>query len=176
MGRLQSVQLATVAVIGFTSVASAADMAPVYKAAPAAVVSPSGYYVWVDGIYEHVRLPTYALGLHNITGVAPFSDIGPIQTFDPSLNGGGVRGAIGYIMPGSTLRFELGGSYIGAHGSSSAVTASPTTGVTAVLLNGSNPQLNGFNCPLFSCSTASTLGTDYSAWQLNGKVDMTVFC
>jgi hypothetical protein len=154
-----------------TAPASAADMAPVYKAAPAAVVSPSGYYVWVDGMYDRVRLPSYALGLHNVITVGTFPDAGLVQSFDPSLNGGGVRGAIGYILPGSTWRFELGGSYIGANGTNSAVaTASTIGGANVQLLDGTLPATTAFVCNgATTCTTASTLSTSYTAWQFNGK-------
>jgi hypothetical protein len=49
-------------------VAAAADLpaaVPVYKA-PAVAVGPSGFYLWVDGAYDAVRLPTYALGYQNL--------------------------------------------------------------------------------------------------------------
>src|SRR2546428_2663210 len=95
--------LGTIALValGAGTSALAADLAPVYKAPPPAVVTDSGWYVWIDGDYQRVRLPAYALGLHNVRfPAAPFVDAGPSQSFDPRLNGAGVRGAVGYRLPG----------------------------------------------------------------------------
>ena len=107
------------------SQAQAADMTrPVYKAAPVAV--SGNVYVWVDGTYNRVRLPSSSLGLHAVGPLAGgLVDNGPIQTFDNKLDGAGVRGAFGYVMPGSTLRFELGGSYVSADGSSQQTYSTP---------------------------------------------------
>jgi hypothetical protein len=173
MRRFQVALLATVAVIGFALIASAADMpvkAPVYKA-PAAVVTESGYYFWLDGMYDRVPLPTYQLGLHNTTLATSFTDMGPVNTFDPRLNGGGVRGAIGYVMPGTSTKFELGGSYVAANSSQSQSTSSPNNYVAALLINGGG-LTNAFNCSSGApgCTTAGSLSTSYSAWQFNGKV------
>lgn len=58
MRHLQSVLLATVAAIGFASVASAADMpvkGPVYKAAPVAVYNWTGFYVGGNVGWERTR-------------------------------------------------------------------------------------------------------------------------
>jgi hypothetical protein len=174
MRRFYYAALAAVVGIGFGSVASAADLptkAPVYKA-PAAVVTDSGYYFWLDGMYDRVRLPTYSLGLHNTTpgaAVPPFTDMGSVNTFDPRLDGGGVRGAIGYVLPGTSTKFEFGGSYVAANSSQSQSTSSPNNGVTALLLNGG--QNSAFTCTLApACTTAGSLSTSYSAWQFNGKV------
>lgn len=166
MCRFRCALLATVAVIGFASVASAADM-PVK--APAAVVSESGYYFWLDGMYNRVRLPTYNLGFRNTTP-GPFNDTGPVQSYDPRLNAGGVRGAFGYVMPGTSTKFELGGSYVGGNGSGSQSTTSSSSYVTVLFLNGSG-QNNAFGCNGVSvCSTVGNLSTSFSAWQINGKV------
>src|ERR1700744_4838542 len=56
-----------------------------YKA-PATPVSGGGYYAWIDGIYDRVRLPSYGLGLHNQGGTAPFQDFPNAQALDPSIN------------------------------------------------------------------------------------------
>jgi hypothetical protein len=152
--------------------AMGADMpvkAPVYEAAPSAVAS-GNWYFWLDDMYERVRLPSYALGIHNIAFPAPFVDRGPTQSFDPSLNGGAVRGALGYVMPGSGVRLELGGSYVTGTGSSSQTTTTPYS-AEVVLLNGTLPALSSFVCAgKLTCSTTGTLSTSYDAWQVNGKV------
>src|SRR5262245_43912012 len=84
--------------------ALAADIAPIYKARPAVVADD--YYVWADAMYERVNLPTYSLGFKRVGAAPAFPDAGAAQTFDPHLNGAGVRGAFGYRLPGSGLRLE----------------------------------------------------------------------
>jgi hypothetical protein len=145
----------------------AADM-PVKAAVPVVAPAQGGWYFSIDGMYEQVRLPPYTLGLKNIS--AGFTDVGPSQTFDPRLNGGRVRGAIGYMPLGSNWRFELGGSFVGAKQtqSQSGAPAGPLVG--AQLLNG-NLQNNAFNCDgvNFVCGVNGQLTTDYSSTQLNVK-------
>jgi hypothetical protein len=86
------------------------------------------------------------------------------------LDGAGVRGAFGYVMPGSTLRLELGGSYVSAEGSSQQThtTLSPA-GITPVLLaGGSLGQANACNAAI-TCVTAASHASDYDSWEINGK-------
>lgn len=161
---------AALAALGSTS-AFAADMP--LKAPPIAAAS-GNWYFWVDGMYENVRLPSYGLGIHGI-GDASFLDLGPAQTFNQTLNGGGVRGALGYTMPGSGIRFEVGGSYVSAKGSSSQ-TSTLINDAAPILLSGANPGsaiVGSFLCAGiqgFTCTTAGTLSASYDAWQINGKI------
>jgi hypothetical protein len=159
--------LGTIALVTVGTGALAADLKPVYKAPPATVITESGWYVWVDGDYQRVRLPAYALGLKTI-GLIPFPDLGPVQSFDASLNGAGVRSAIGYRLPGSNVRLELGASYVKADGSSSqGGAAGPNVGVQ--LLSGAFNN-TGFQCNgAFTCSASGALNTSYNSWQVNGK-------
>jgi hypothetical protein len=173
MRHFSSAAVAAVSAFAFVQIASAADMpvkAPVYKE-PAGVVSAAGYYFWLDGMYEQVNLPNYGAGLQNALLNSPFTDTGSRQTFSPRLNGGGVRGALGYVVPGTSLRFELGGSYVAASGTTTQTTGDPNSSLVGQLLNGSLAG-NGFNCisGAFGCSTLGTLNTNYDAWQINGKV------
>jgi hypothetical protein len=143
------------------------------KAPPPLAVASGNWYIWVDGMYENVHLPSYGLGFHNI-GIGSEADLGAAQTFDQRLNGAGVRGALGYALPGSSLRFEIGGSYVTASGSTSQQTAL-AVGATPVLLNGALPGsvTGGFLCNGaggFTCTTAGSLSARYDAWQINGKV------
>jgi hypothetical protein len=142
--------------------AYAADIAPVYKAMPV-TVTEGGVYVWTDGMYDRVHLPTYGLGLRGQGPAAPFPDLGAVQNFDPRLNAGGVRGAIGYAVPGSGFRLEFGGSYIAGSGSLSqnAVTNNALVGIS---LNAN--VAFGLACP---CAVTGTQNTNYDAWQVNGK-------
>jgi hypothetical protein len=169
--------------LGALGAANAADL-PVLKA-PVPVVSASGFYFWADGAYERVNLPNVSLGLKNTS--ATFTDAGFANSVSPSLNGWGVRGAVGYVfrngslnpMFGSNVRFEIGGSYVAASGTQSAAANSAPTaggGMAVSFLNA--PQLgNAFTCGAsllpglsFNCATNAALSSDYSAWQLNGKV------
>lgn len=151
--------------------AQAGDMTrPAYKAAPAAI--SGNLYVWVDGTYNQVRLPSSSLGFHSsvFVGGLGFLDTGPIQTFDNKLDGAGVRGAFGYVLPGSTLRFELGGSYVSADGSSQQTYASPVFAIGPVLLAGGTAGLVvACSGVVFSCVTAGSHASDYDAWEINGK-------
>jgi hypothetical protein len=161
---------AALAVIVSTT-AFAADMP--LKAPPPVAVAAGNWSFWIDGMYENVRLPSSALGIHTSNLALPNTDLGPAQSFDPRLNGGGVRGGIGYTMPGPSARFELGGSYVAAKGSASQATVLSTslfTSAEPVLLNGTVPGLAAFNCfGPFTCGVAGTVNTSYSAWQINGK-------
>jgi hypothetical protein len=150
------------------SQAQAADMTrPVYKAAPVAM--SGNFYVWVDGTYNRVRLPSSSLGFHAVGAAPTLLDSGPIQTFDNKLDGAGVRGAFGYVMPGSTLRFELGGSYVSADGSSQQTYSTPQAFITPVLLAGGGLG-NALTCTAgLTCVTAGSHTSDYDAWEINGK-------
>jgi hypothetical protein len=150
--------------------AMAADMpvkAPIYNP-PSAAVASNNFYFWLDGVYDRVGLPTYALGLH-LVNMGPFTDTGQtVQSFDPSVNGGGLRGAIGYAVPETNVRLELGGSSISAKGTASQTTATSNDFfVMAQLMNGSGAV--AFSCG-FLCTTAGSLSTSYDAWQINGKI------
>jgi hypothetical protein len=150
--------------------AFAADMP--LKAPPAAVAS-GNWYFWIDGMYENVGLPSYGLGFHNV-GIGSQADLGPAQNFEQRLDGAGVRGALGYMLPGSNVKVEIGGFYVAAKGSSSEATTL-AAGATPVLLNGSTPGsvTGGFLCNGaggFTCTTAGTLSANYDAWQINGKI------
>ena len=162
--------IASISALFGTSV-FAADMpvkAPVYKAPPAEVAS-GNFYFWLDGMYDNVRLPTYSLGLHGVGLVAGLPDLGTLQSFSPRLDGGGVRGAVGYMIPGTSARVEIGGSYIAARGTAAQNTNSTTTGVSSQLLNGGGAF--AFSCGgTLSCNTAGSLTTSYSSWQVNGKI------
>lgn len=107
----------------------------------------------------------------------PHLDQGVISPFDQRLNGSNIRGAIGYIFPtgafnpmfGTNVRAELGASYGRAKGSQSAASTQTTDRVGLSLLDGSGRN-NAFTCNGgISCTINSTLSSDYSSWQFNGK-------
>jgi hypothetical protein len=163
MKTLYAFSIALAAVVAGPAIS--ADVSIPYKAPPPAIVTGGGFYAWVDGFYDRIRLPTYAEGFHNMSGL--LGDTGPVNSFDPRLNGGSVRGAVGYQVPGSSFRVEVGGSYIAGSGSltqQALNSGAPGSSVGPVMLNGFNPF--GLNCP---CSTSGMLNTSYNAWQVNGK-------
>jgi hypothetical protein len=167
---LGSVALVALAVLTAGAPAIAADMpmtAPVYKAPPPAV-SVGGVYAWVDGFWDQVNLPNVGLGLKNVSLAPGFADNGVLHSLRQHLHGGGVRGGVGYNMPGTNWRTELGASYLRADGSQSTA-AAPTAGIGVQLLNGSN-SLAFFTCAIAPCSTTAALSSDITAWQLNGKL------
>jgi hypothetical protein len=150
--------------------AQAADI-PV-KAPPAAIVQQGGgVYFWLDGSYQSVNLPTYSLGLRRAT-IFTFVDQGPAESYDPRATGYGLSGAFGFLLPhgapftwGSNARIEIGGSYVNASAAQSGVGPLDTNFVLQ--------RVDGFVRDTIacgpSCQTASTLNTDYSAWQVWGK-------
>jgi len=148
--------------------AVAADVTPVYKARPAVVTE--GWYVWADGMYERVNLPAYSLGFRSVANVAGLPDAGIQQSFDPHLNGAGVRGGIGHIVPGTSFRLEAGASFVGASGSTSQATVAASNDAALFLLNGSGQVAFFCTGVVFACTTNGTLSTSYTAWQANGKV------
>jgi hypothetical protein len=169
-----TIALGAAAIVGISGGAIANDITPV-KAPPRAMVqqSSSGAYFWADGLYERVKLSPYSLGLaHNnsFPTAAGFLNLGPTQTHNPILNGGGVRAAIGYGTPGTTTRIEFGGSYIDASGTEvSSIASAP--GFMGQLMSGAGLG-TAFNCTApFSCPTSGVLGTDYRAWSFNGKAE-----
>jgi hypothetical protein len=149
--------------------AFAADATPV-KAPPKAVIGDYGqYYVWADGSYQSIKLPGYDLGWRRVQSPGIAFDLGvAVQSHDPDATGGGFAGAIGYRLPpgvfGSNARIELGGFYVKADDRSGSATADrPSAGLQ--LLDGAVGAL----CAPGICGYASTLATDYQAWQLNLK-------
>lgn len=173
---MKKLLLGGVALLAFAGSAIAADIpAPVYKAAPATVVSASGWYLSVDGSWERINLPTYALGFRGINQPAPNIDLGISHPFTQRFDGYGIRGTVGYILPPGTLfgtntRVELGGHY--RHASGTQVAGSDIApAATIVYLNGSGIN-QAFNClaPALTCPTTSTQSTNFSEWQLHGRV------
>jgi hypothetical protein len=150
--------------------ALAADM--LVKAPAAPVAQPGSFYAWADGSWQDINLPEYGLGRRNLDPAS--GDLGVAQTFKPRVDGAGGAAAIGYVVPygifgsafGSNLRFELGGSYAKATGSSSGFTTFPLNS-TVQLVNGLVTPAVGCGPP--GCAEASTLSTDYTTWQINLK-------
>lgn len=141
------------------------------SASPVLGADASPWYVSADGMYQSVPLPKSSLGWHSVRRDADLTDLAPLQTFDPRIDGAAGRAAIGYVVPNSAYRLELGGSYVSASGTSSQTYASQGSDIwNPVLLNGSVP-ITGFNCFQFGfrCTLAGALHSSYESWQLFGK-------
>jgi len=166
---------AALAALLAASPARAADLpVPAYKAQPAAIAS-NGLYVWADGAWEDVHLPSVALSWHN--AAFTFLDNGPVDTIRARVQGAGVRGAVGYLLPqggyssswGSNLRFEIGARYVNASGTQNDALSPAGPFINQVLLNGNFS--GGFGCVgVITCSIAAGLHTDYRTWELSGKL------
>lgn len=167
--------------IGLSTLASAAvaDDLPVLvsKAQPATVVSASGWYLSVDGGWQNVGLPDYGLGFTKVTSPT-FPDAGPFQIFKPRLDGYMFRGTIGYYLPATTsntffggnTRVEIGGSYGQASGSDSGTAVFTGGGIVTQTLEGAGAN-GGWSCFAGQiCTTNSNLSTDYSNWQVHGRI------
>jgi hypothetical protein len=171
--------LVTIAIVSLAApdAADAADIAPVYKAPPSAISAAydNGVYVWVDGSYQSIGLPTFDLGFKRVAGppFPPVTNLGPVESYDPRATGYGIASAIGYIFPhgtfasafGSDVRIELGVSHVSASARQSG-TSAPGSSFVLELLDGTFQNLSFCGS---SCVTSSTLATDYNAWQANLK-------
>lgn len=146
------------------------DVSPGFKT-PAAVAADN-WTISADGMYQSVPLPKSSLGWHGLTGGADLMDSGALQTVNPRLDGAAGRGAIGYIVPNSAYRLELGGSYASASGTFSQTRPSQGFDIwNPVLLSGFAPAF-GANCipsTGFRCTLAGALQSSYESWQLFGK-------
>src|SRR5262249_22525634 len=130
-----------------------------------------GTYVWIDGLGTQNNLPNVGLGLHLIgLDAGFFPDNGAAHDLRQHLRGGGLRGGIGYNLPGTNWRAELGGAYLRADGSNSG-SAAPTSGIGVLFVNGaSSTAFFGCTGTFPPCATSAALSSDISAWQLNAKL------
>jgi hypothetical protein len=163
--------LGVIAACGLPACAYAADM-PVKAPPVAAAAYADGFYIWLDGSYQSVRLPTFDLGWRTISPALVVINGGTaFESYDPRATGAGVAGAVGYVFRdgtfpaafGSNVRLELGASYIHALVTQSAASPTPQGGYI-VTLDGLNPAAVGGGM-----TSSSTLSTDFAAWQVNLK-------
>jgi hypothetical protein len=141
----------------------------------AAVATAGGFYIWADGSYQSIHLPTFDLGVQRDTITT--LPAGPFESYSPRATGYGVSGAVGYFLPHGTLpsafgsngRVEVGASYVNATASQSGTgAAAGTPGLLWQLLNGLMFADTG--CGAGTCTTSSVLSTKYTAWNVNAKV------
>lgn len=144
------------------------------KAPPKAVMSStSGLYLWADGSYQSINLPTFALGWR--TTVFPsVSYTNYANSFDPRPTGYGISGGIGYVFQnniwpswmGRDVRFEIGGSYVQANDRQS--------GTGPSVLEHASQAVNGATSGNVLCAalcfSSAQLQTDYDSWRINGKI------
>lgn len=142
--------------------------------------SASGFYVWVDGSFQSINLPTYGVGL--VRADFPSGNaIGPLDTFKVRASGAGIDAAAGYAFRngtfspfwGSNVRLELGGKHIGADARQSASGDFDPTPVPPILGAVGHQMLSGFvnsglGC-IGSCIYATSLATDYSATEVKAR-------
>jgi hypothetical protein len=169
MRRISATLAATLAV-GFAFSASAADL-PVKVPITAAATYADGFYSWVDGSYQSVRLPTFDLGWRTTSPALVVTNGGTaFESYNPRANGAGVAGALGYVFHdgtfpaafGSNVSLELGASYTHADVKQSAASPTPQSGFI-VTLDGNNQTGAG------GVTSSSTLSSEFSAWQVNLK-------
>jgi hypothetical protein len=171
MGKLARFTIGVAGLVGISAgTAFAADL-PLKAPPRAAVVYTGGFYIWADGSYQSIPLPTYDLGF--FTGVG--NNITAVERHRPRVTGFGVDGGIGYVLPQGTLsplfgadaRIEASAHYVNARSTENGSAFLPIP-VGAQLANGSLPF--GVGCNAASpCTTASTLRSEYSAWRLELK-------
>ena len=141
-----------------------------------------GFYASTDGSYQSIALPS--VGNFGFQGLLPATSVlGGSEQHSPRLDGYGVAGGFGYVFApgvfapawGSNVRLEFGGGYIHANGTSVAASGAATNvNLTALPLTGIAPGIAG--CGGSTCSTQSTLTSDYTSWNvhLTGKSDFRV--
>ena len=100
----------------------------------------------VDGLYESILLPSYNVGYLNMSqGTAgnlissDFNDLGPVNTFNPRLDSGGVRVDLNYDFTGTPWQINLGGAYTSGTQKKSTPSITPVEGITLIFLDGTIP-------------------------------------
>jgi hypothetical protein len=151
------------------STAMAADM-PVKSRVSAPMISPGGFYVWGDGSYQSIQLPTYPSVGFGTGQLLAGSPLGSVTNFHDRLPGDGFSGALGYQFPynsvfGSEIRLEVGGSYVHSTATQSTGNVPFGAGNSLIVLDGTT----GF-VGLGPGTVRSNLTTDYTVWQVNGKL------
>jgi hypothetical protein len=131
----------------------------------------NGVYVWVDGSWRQIHLPSYGLGLHNVGPSG--TDAGLVQSYDQRLDGAGVSGGVGVTLLdgtfgnafGSNVRLALGVSYLRATSSQSAATGSFDSVVQLV----DGTVIVRCNLPV-ACPISSRLDSEQRAWRTEGSL------
>lgn len=162
-------------VITLIAMATAAEPTVAQTLRRGSLADSAGAYVWIDGSYQSVSLPTVVN--FGIQGLLPATATpGGSEKHDPRLNGYGVNGGVGYLFApgtfssiwGSNVRIELGANYVTAKGTGHSESARVTNvNLTALPLTGVAFGILG--CGGATCFTRSTLSSDYTAWNIDLK-------
>jgi hypothetical protein len=163
--RLSIISAALVTVVSMPVFAS--DI-PIKAPGAVAATAVAGVYLWADGSYQSIGLPTYDLGTR-LLPVAPGSSISAANTYDPRATGYGISGGMGFVLPpwmslsnvGTNGRIEFSGSYVNATASQAASTASTLgSGYSLPQVGGLTNFAGSVACGAgSSCIVSSTLGT-----------------
>jgi hypothetical protein len=170
--RLKTSHITAFATMMSATTAIAADF-PVKAPQAAPLPDRSGFYASIDGSQQIINLPTFDLGWRLRDG--PGNSLGSSETYKPRVDGYGVSGALGYVVPngtfssrwGDNVRFEIGGSYARANGTASN-RGPNNSNFAAQMLDGRFGETNGFG-PGSDTHTSSTLTTDYTSWNVHLK-------
>ena len=135
MLRMLFLALLSCAALLATGVAGFASDMPVK--ARGTVAQSNSVYVWVDGAYQSIKTPGYALGARLVPAGAA---TGSAASFDPRVNGYGISGGVGFVLPqgmllsniGRNARIEFGGSYVNATASQTSAISAPGTATAIV--------------------------------------------
>lgn len=156
--------VALAALVSATAVANAQSSGP-------PVVLANGLYLSVDGGWQQVKLPTYAIGIRSATIAGIVTDLGPVSAFSQRFDGYNIHGLIGYRIF-TNARIELGGHYAHASGAqNSDALLNAVNGVSQIsFLDGLSPSGTLFLCsPAVNCRVTAAQSTNHSNWQLNGR-------
>jgi hypothetical protein len=161
---------------GLLGVASAVALAPGTYAAdlpakapllPAGIQSQAGPYIWVDGAYESLPLPSYGIGSQNAASFAPLVILGPVQSYAPRVTGASVSGGIGYVFPHGTFwgdRFRVELNTKVTHATDSQSASNFATQIMRSNLAGVGVTTSGLGF-----LQLSRLSTEYQSWQVGLK-------
>lgn len=163
MGCFRTGLIAAAAAVAIAPATHAAELPAKAILVPGAIKAQTGPYIWVDGAYESIPLPTYNIGSQHAASVVPLVLLGPVQSYDPRVTGASVAVGIGYVFPygtfwGDRFRIELNAKITRANESQSGrnlATLIMRSNLAGAAVSTSGP---GF-------LQLSNLSTEYQAWQ-----------
>jgi hypothetical protein len=163
MSRFRAGLIAAASAVAIAPAAHAAEFPAKAPLVAPAVKSQAGPYIWVDGAYESIPLPTYNIGSQHAASVVPLVLLGPVQSYEPRVTGASVSGGIGYVFPygtfwGDRFRVELNAKIARANETQSGrnlATLIMRSNLAGAAVSTSGP---GF-------LQLSNLSTEYQAWQ-----------
>lgn len=142
-------------------------------AEPSISRSSTGLYFSLDGSWQQVNLPSNSLGFQLLS---PTLSDPRALSISHSIDGSALRGFIGYYLPGDythtvlgrNTRFEIGGQYVQASGTSGGTSSSDDGGAVRLNLDGSI-SASGYACSGGqTCTVDGDASAKYSSWQMTG--------